>query len=188
MKISAKLKIRRIFVCVGICVITMYELVSCIKPQFIVPGLTLPPNSTIVSLHNTPPKSDGLRGIIVDFNCPNGWDAVKQHIEQCMLRAGYREVSTDIVKLLKESRNSDQDSIEELNSVMVESATSEESQEYADMVKYSRVYRRSNSKYEVILVYTTGYLTSQTIKARTTGRDPLKHNTSDYCIDVTTIN
>ena len=73
-----------------------------------VPGLTLPKDVTIVNKSEVTNSSEILKSLgdqdwarqvdkllVVAFDCPSGWGAVRSHVDTCLKRQGYTDVSSE---------------------------------------------------------------------------------------------
>jgi hypothetical protein len=167
-----------------LCILALCALNACAKPKYIIPGLTLPPSATVVKFTNVPHKGSSGREVFIEFNCQGGWDVVLRHVDQCMLKAGYRNVTADIIESERESRSGNGEGFEELNPVMAEPDSPDEVQKYTDEAKCFRLYRKQGSKSEVHLLYAFGFYNSPTDKARRAGRGVTKWAGADYYLTI----
>lgn len=167
-------------------VLALCALSACAKPKYIIPGLTLPPSSTVVKFYDAPHKRINSRDVVVWFNCPSERDVVMRHVDKCMLQAGYRDVTADIIKLVKEREHDDSEGFDELNPVMAEPDNPDEVQRFEDIAKYYRLYRKQGSIYEVAFENNRGMDDSPTGKARSGERQLPEYKLADYHICIWT--
>jgi hypothetical protein len=66
-------------------------LASCSRPRYWVKGLVLPPDATEVSRKQQ--TDDGQPALHIAFDTKLDWEAVKQHFDGCLGRAGYAETA-----------------------------------------------------------------------------------------------
>jgi hypothetical protein len=130
-------------------ILALSALSACGKPKYVIPGLSLPPGSTVIKQHYRGRLKDG--GINLTFNCPGGWDYVYQYIDKCLLEAGFSEVTENSTK----TRNDSEEGLEELNPVMKDPDNPDIITLEEDYNKYTRAFRKPG--YYVTLQLTRVY-------------------------------
>jgi hypothetical protein len=93
----------------------MCVLGACSEPAYWIPGLTLPPGATNVSTKITH-FTGGKQSLRVEFDCPGGWDAVAQHVGECMHKAGYDTTSHPSGYYIRGGDSGSEEDPEELSS------------------------------------------------------------------------
>lgn len=94
----------RLIACTLLALICMLLCSSCFGPKYLMPGLTLPPGSTVSTTTNSNTTAGGMPGvppmpglgsidksITVTFDNSGGWAAVSGHFDAFMQSRGYTE-------------------------------------------------------------------------------------------------
>ncbi len=175
----------------GLITFSVCTLSACAKPQYIIPGLTLPPGAVIMKHRDIAPNrliGNKIRVVDLWFNCPAGWEAVETHVDRCMRKAGYRDVTGAVIKLIQDSRKAkeleDPDESSKWPIDRIDSGSPEEAQEAEDTAMYWHFYKKEGSQYQVVLRFAIGYDTSPTAKVMYEGRDVTKYDYADFVIKI----
>jgi hypothetical protein len=172
----------RIIAWTVLCILALCALNSCAKPKYIIPGLTLPPGATVIKSNDSLIKGNTIRHVYIWFNCPGGWDVVTQHVDKCMRRAGYRDITADILQAGRNARSGNEEGFEELNPVLSEPDSPDQATEDGIIAKYFRYYGKQGGECKVMLWDYAGW--SATPSAKDVGKYIPIHKTSDYIINV----
>jgi hypothetical protein len=136
----------------GICAVL--SLTACAKPQYIVPGLTLPPGATVVTQKFRAPAN---RGFVLTFDCPGGWDVVDLHISGCLKRAGFKAASA-----YYDPVGNQNEGLEELDPVLADTADPGATTIKENYYQHTRYFRKQGYFVVLQLSAVTGDLNDET--------------------------
>lgn len=103
-------------------------------------------NSSFPSIGGSKARSS----LNVSFNCPGGWDVVSQHVDQCMLKAGYKETGAGLRQRASSGSN-ENEGLDELNPVLHDPDSGDESSSNMDWLNNMRMYEKQGGRYKVTL-------------------------------------
>ncbi len=160
----------------------MSLLSACGKQEYIVPGLTLPPDAVIQDSYeaNIPGKDSAMGW--VSFNYPGGWDSLERHVDHCLRRAGYRDVTAEYIQSTRYDEETKPAGQSSPLSHQIGPPTPESTRLADDTAQCFRYYRKPGYKFEVTLVYVSRYLASESGKEMLSVNDPAGFMKSDFSL------
>lgn len=83
---------------------------GCAKPEYLVPGLGLPPDAKVIEKIQINRLAASILGaatgerpieecVVSVFNCPGGWREVDSYTRNCMAPRGYTELMTEVDRM-----------------------------------------------------------------------------------------
>lgn len=92
------------------------------------------------------------RSVTVKFDCPGGWEAVLQHVNECMLDQGYSDTSDELLQHVGVGSGENDEGFEELKPAFSDPEDDDSANiGNRDWSTFYHAFQKKGAKYSVVL-------------------------------------